>query len=86
MLLEKNASNDEIELVRLYIKHDFTCNQKQIAITEMKTMKTCHATCDMTAIIYRSCIIAKVNFPIMEAMFKFTALWSVDAYERTNKL
>lgn len=35
-----------------------------IPITGMKMIKTCHATCDMTAIIPMSCIIENANEPI----------------------
>ena len=56
----------------------------QIALTRIKIMKTCQAMSDMTAIIPKSCIMAKANSPMMDAMFKSTVLWSVEAWERTK--
>lgn len=56
----------------------------QRATTGKKMMKTCHATWDMTAIIPRSCIMAKANSPTIDAMFKSTVLWSVDACEQAK--
>lgn len=38
------------------MKLEDTCNQMHIEITGIKIMKTCHATCDITAIIPKSCI------------------------------
>lgn len=38
------------------MKLEDTCNQMHIEITGIKIMKTCQATCDITAIIPKSCI------------------------------
>jgi hypothetical protein len=46
----------------------------QAAITGMKTIKTCHATCDITAMIPRSWITEKASAPITYGIRVSTAL------------
>lgn len=46
----------------------------QAAITGIKTMNTCQATCDMTAMIPRSCIVVNATEPIWEGILISTSL------------
>ena len=46
----------------------------QIAVTGMKMTNTSHATCDITAIVPRSCIIEKAHQPNLFANSKSNTL------------
>ena len=60
-------------------KKSLTWYHMQIAVTGMKMTNTSHATCDITAIVPRSCIIEKAHRPNSFANSKSNTLWSVDA-------
>lgn len=58
----------------------------QVAITGIKTIKTCHATRDITPITPRIRMIENAKDPMRAGMLKSTALWSVDALKNKSKL
>jgi type IV secretory pathway ATPase VirB11/archaellum biosynthesis ATPase len=56
-----------------------TWYQIQAAITGMETIKTCHATWDITAMIPRSMIASKARPPTRSGICISSALWSLEA-------
>lgn len=57
----------------------------QVAIIGTKTMKTCQATWDMTAMIPKSCMNEKAHLHIAVGIFMSTVLWSVEACKRKRE-